>query len=156
MKTKQNIPLEEIIKQQQVKTFVTKLKALAFWKQRLKKRGVINLEALGGNLVHFFGESIEVVDGVVDGVNYVDRGNCGVPVAGDDENWRGCVRKDVVLPWLKKLPSLNGFINGQSGWSMRYVKCLLQRHIYHQLSFLSLYSLFCLIFVLPHNQKFIT
>lgn len=43
-------------------------------------------EALGGNLVHFFGESIEVVDGVVDGVNYVDRGNCGVPVAGDDEN----------------------------------------------------------------------
>jgi len=54
--------------------------------RRMKKRGVINLEVLGGNLVHFFGESIEVVDGVVDGVNHVDRRNCGVPVAGDDEN----------------------------------------------------------------------
>jgi len=44
------------------------------------------------NLVHGFGEAIEVVDGVVS-VNDVDGGNIGVPVAGDDENGGGWRRK---------------------------------------------------------------
>lgn len=58
------------------------------------------------NLVHGFGEAIEVVDGVVGGVDNINGGNSGVPMARDDENGSGSVWEHFLLPRLQKLPRL--------------------------------------------------
>ena len=51
----------------------------------------------GADLVHGFGEAVEIIDGVVSGDD-VDGGFVGLPVARDHENGSGWLPHNLLPP----------------------------------------------------------
>ena len=61
---------------------------------------LIEKEKMWGNrtdLVHGFGEAVEIIDGFVPGDD-VDGGFSGLPMSGDDENGSGSLLHNRLLP----------------------------------------------------------
>ena len=73
------------------------------------------------DLIHGFGEAVEIIDSVVLGDD-VDGGFVGLPVGRNHKNGSGPLPHDLLLPWLEKVPGRQRFVDREGGGSVRYVE----------------------------------